>query len=90
MQVGRKVVDCKRNESYLAWGRKFYISPHMTDSEIVQTVFLVMRLFEEHEFREAFKYKGSSIFNPHLSSDKLAEFACDDNMDTRQHVELQK
>lgn len=54
-------------------GRKWRISAHMTDSEIVQTALLAVLTAEEHEAREAFRYKGRAIFGPHLSVEKLWE-----------------
>ncbi len=56
-------------------GRKWYISPHMTDGEIVQTAFLAIKIAEEHEMRELFLYKGQRVFGPHHDIDKLAAFA---------------
>lgn len=53
------------------WGRKFYISPHMTDGEIVQTIFLACKIAMEHELREQFKYKGVSVFDPHYDIEEL-------------------
>lgn len=55
------------------WGRKFYISPHMTDGEIVQTIFLACKVAMEHELREQFLYKGQAVFDPHYDIEKLVE-----------------
>jgi hypothetical protein len=39
----------------------------------------------EHEVREGFRYRGASIFNPHMDPDKLADFANDAaNMQARE------
>lgn len=58
-----------------AWtGRKWLLSPHMTDGEIVQTVFMAAMTAVEHETRETFFYKGQAIFDPHYDIDKLAAF----------------
>jgi hypothetical protein len=46
--------------------RKYYISPYMSDSEIIQTAFLAAKVAEEHEILEAFKYKGKTLFSPHM------------------------
>lgn len=46
-------------------GRKFYISPHMTDGEILRTLYLYVKLFEEHELNEHFKVDGELFLNPH-------------------------
>ena len=47
--------------------RKWYLSEHMTESEIVQTALAAAIMAEEHETREAFTYMGKHIFNPHIS-----------------------
>lgn len=46
-------------------GRKFYISPHMTDGEVLRTIFLSVKLFEEHEINETFLVDGERFLNPH-------------------------
>lgn len=55
------------------WGRKWMVSPHMTDGEIVQTLFKACETAMEHELREGFKYKGQPIFDPHYDIEKLVE-----------------
>ena len=47
-------------------GRKFYISPFATESEVVQTYWLAVSLALEHEARELFTYKGAVVFGPHI------------------------
>lgn len=47
--------------------RKWHLSEHMTESEIVQTALAAALMAEEHEAREAFSYNGQRIFNPHIS-----------------------
>ena len=54
-------------------GRKWYVSPHATKSEIVQTVLKAVLTAEEHEAREKFTYQGRPIYGPHLSVDRLVE-----------------
>lgn len=55
------------------YGRKWNLSIHMTDSEIVQTCFKAIMTSIEHEAREYFKYRGRSIFGPHFDVEKLHE-----------------
>lgn len=55
--------------------RKWRLSKYMTPSEIVQTAFKAALTAEEHEAREAFKYKGESIFGPHFDIEALHELA---------------
>ncbi len=52
-------------------GRKWFLSPHMTRSEIVNTVFKAVLTAVEHEAREQFLYRGRSIFDPHYDVDQL-------------------
>lgn len=66
--------DAGEEEGYQQ-GRKWLVEPDMTDSEIVLTALKAVLTFAEHEAREAFRYKGSKIFQPHLDLDDLAEFA---------------
>lgn len=54
-------------------GRKWYLSPHATRSEVVQTALKAVLTAEEHEAREHFRYKGQTIFFPHLDVDEMAE-----------------
>lgn len=67
-------------------GRKWYISPHMTDSEIVQTVFSAVKMAETHELHENFRYKGVQPFNPHLDLNHLVSLNLPH--DARQHISL--
>lgn len=53
--------------------RKWVLSFHMVNSEIVRTAFKAVTAAMEHEVEEAFKYKGARIFNPHVDLDKLAD-----------------
>lgn len=53
--------------------RKWLLSIHMTDGEIVQTAFKAVLTALEHEAREKFTYRGVSIFDPHYDVEKLVE-----------------
>lgn len=61
------------NEDFNWSGRKWYLSPHMTDGELVQTALKACLTAAEHEIREQFKYRGVSIFDPHYDIEKLVE-----------------
>jgi hypothetical protein len=56
-------------------GRKLYVSPHSTRSEVVQTALLAVLIAEEHEAREQFQYRGEAIFAPHFHSDALLQLS---------------
>lgn len=57
--------------------RKWYLSEHMTESELVLTAFKAALTGEEHEAREHFTYEGKRILNPHINVRRLLEI-CDD------------
>lgn len=52
-------------------GRKWFISEHMTKSEIVQTAFKAVITALEHEAREMFTYRDRPVFGPHFDVDAL-------------------
>lgn len=54
---------------------KRYLSFHMCRQEVVGAVFGLIKDAEMHEVHEWFRYKGSSIYNPHLDPDCLAQLA---------------
>lgn len=54
---------------------KRYLSYHMCRQEVVSAAFSLALSAEEHEVREWFRYKGASIYNPHLDPEALAELA---------------
>jgi hypothetical protein len=56
-------------------GAKHFLSEHMCRNEIVSTAFHAIERAELHELREWFRYRGTSIFNPHLDPDALVEVA---------------
>ena len=63
---------CNMSGEPFAWGsRKWFLSPYMTRSEVVQTAFKAVMTAMEHEVREQFMYRGQTIFDPHYDVDKL-------------------
>lgn len=63
--------------------RRWLISPKMTKSEIVQTVFKCALTSMEHRTREWFLYKNRAIFGPHFDVDQLHSWVCVNPKDTR-------
>lgn len=71
-------VDNMTGENLDGWsGRWWRLSTHMTNGEIVQTVFKAVMTALEHEAREMFLYKGVPVLDPHYDIDKLVEFRKD-------------
>ncbi len=65
-------------------GRKWYLSPHMTESEVVQTALKAVLTAEEHEARELFRYCGSQVFDPHFDVRVLRAMADTQKRDKRE------
>lgn len=66
--------DNRNPSEEMEWtGRKWRLSHHMTDGEIVQTAFLAVMTAQEHETREQFKFCGVSVFDPHYDIYKLVD-----------------
>lgn len=53
--------------------RKWFLSYHMCNNELIGTAFKAIQAAEEHETREFFKYKNERVMNPHFSYDDIAE-----------------
>lgn len=54
---------------------KKYLSTAMCRQEIVGACFGMISDAESHEMREWFRYRGASIYNPHLDPDSLVSVA---------------
>lgn len=54
-------------------GAKHAMSRHMCRNEVISTAYHAFERAELHEVKEWFRYKDSSIFNPHLDPDALVE-----------------
>lgn len=66
----------KRDGTRTPWkSAKRYLSPHMCRQEVVGAVFGLIKDAELHEVHEWFRYRGASIFNPHLDPDVLVSVA---------------
>lgn len=63
--------------------RRWFLSPQMSKSEIVQTAFKCALTSMEHRTREWFRYRGRAVFGPHFNVDVLWE-ACGHKEDHRQ------
>jgi hypothetical protein len=54
---------------------KRYLSLHMCKQEVVGVIFDLIKAAEMHEVHEWFRYRGASIYNPHLDPDVLVGVA---------------
>jgi hypothetical protein len=56
-------------------GRKWYVSRHATDGEVVQTALKAILTSLEHFAREHFRFDGQPIYGPHFELAALVEAA---------------
>lgn len=77
LQVQFIAPDVATGETQVFGGRKWRLSMHMTQSEIVQTALKAVLTAEEHEARELFLYRGRPVFGPHVNVERLWELAGD-------------
>ena len=66
--------------------RRWFLSPEMVKSEIVQTAFKCIMTSMEHRAREHFKYKGQRIFGPHYDVEALVDLCKAKKLDYRGRV----
>jgi hypothetical protein len=75
---------CARTGAAITWrGRKWFLSLHMTRSEIVQTALKAVLTALEHEARERFLYRGQPIFGPHFGVERLVQLCAAGATDER-------
>ncbi|WP_119303586.1 hypothetical protein [Dongia deserti] len=76
LQVEDTDARCAVTGEPITWrGRKWLLSYHMTETEIVCTAFKALAAALDHELREHFTYKGARVFDPHRSIALLVEIA---------------
>lgn len=73
--------DIYTHKQEVQYTRKWLISPHMTDTEIIMTAFKLCLTSMEHKTRESFTYKGARIFGPHFDVEDLVRLCKDGKED---------
>lgn len=63
----RMIEEDHDNPGVEVGGRKWALSSHMTESEVVQTALRAYLDAVEHEARESFRYRDRALFGPHIS-----------------------
>lgn len=90
LQVQFNAPDAITGEMATQYGRKWLLSKHMTDTELVWTAFKAVLAAEEHETKEQFKFDDTALFNAHLDVNDLAALVTDGKIgiDIRQPPEV--
>ncbi|AWY06090.1 hypothetical protein SEA_ROBSFEET_84 [Microbacterium phage RobsFeet] len=79
--------DTITGEMGRGYGGKAYLSPHATDSELIQTAFGLYKGYWEHEARETFIWRERRPFGPHISTEALWSVARQVDVRSARHVE---
>ncbi len=79
--------DCHDGVMKVQHGRKWYVSSHSCESEVVAAAYAAVQRAVLHEAAEQFLYKGKRIFNPHFNVDALASLDTKENIQTRKPKE---
>lgn len=82
--------DTITGEMGRGFGGKAYLSPHATDSELIQTAFGLYKGYWEHEARETFIWRDRRPFGPHISTEALWSVARKVDVRSARHVEDQR
>lgn len=83
LQVVFEGADSVTGKVEVQYCRKWFLSLHMCDSEVVRTAFLAVQQAAIHEVQESFRFMGKSIFNPHRSVYALAGICGPETVDVR-------
>lgn len=71
IQVQYKAPDSRTGKLNDWNSRKWYLSEHMTEDEVVKTCFAAFKAAVEHEIMEGFRYEDKIVFNPHVDFREL-------------------
>lgn len=84
LQIHYMEADIETGNIELQKSRKHYVSPFMTETEIVDTAFYAVMRSMEHTTREHFLYKGELVKSPHFHIDAILAVAKDGLFDGRE------
>lgn len=78
---------CRKTGKEQLWkSRKYYISEHMTEDELVKTIYVAFEQCVKHEIMEGFCIDNKVLFNPHVHYTEL--LAISDREIAREEREL--
>ena len=63
--------------------RKWFISKHSTESEVIRSAYLAVIQAEMHEAAEQFQFNDVRLFDPHTNYTDLANYMSTANQDIR-------
>jgi len=79
----KNVTDSYDNNLYEQHCRKWFISKHSTESEVIRSAYLAAIQAEMHECAEQFQFDNVRLFDPHTSYIDLANYMATAKQDIR-------
>ena len=87
LQVQCREGQCNVTGKPKGWnGRKWQLSTHMTETELVKTALCAVLAAIQHETLEKFKYEDVSIFDPHIGVRDLINLRKGAPLDAREET----
>lgn len=83
LQLSYYEADIETGKRALQKARKWYISPWMTETEIVETAFAACRRSMDHVLKEHFTYQGERVYSPHFDVQARLKMCKDKKFDSR-------
>lgn len=83
LQLSYYEADIETGKKALQMARKWYISPWMTETEIVETAFAACRRSMDHVLKEHFTYQGERVYSPHFEVQARLKMCKDKKFDRR-------
>lgn len=87
LQVQCRGGKCNVTGKPKGWnGRKWLLSTHMTETELVKTALCAVLAAQQHETLEKFTYEGVAIFDPHIGVRDLVNLRRGSPLDAREET----
>lgn len=83
LQLSYYEPDIETGKLELQRARKWYVSPWMTETEIVETAFAACRRSMDHVLKEHFTYRGERVYSPHFDINARLKMCKDKRFDRR-------
>lgn len=87
LQLSCQDMCAKTGKPYTWKSRKWMLSYHMTQSEVVQTCFLAVKTAMMHEVHELFKWRNEPVFRPHFDVTALHSLSATEQIEVRNEQE---
>lgn len=81
VQVSYQEADIHTGVMETQYGRKWYLHPHASETEVVETCFKAIRVSNDHVLKEHFTYRGRRVYSPHFDINARIQMCDEDKFD---------